>query len=387
MDAAYNQHANPARRKNRSTTNINHLSLAPLTSKLPINDQDEIPESFAAPVRTPSSYLQGKSAPTTPGLLTRSPTGRSRSHGRSTRAALAAAAAAAGQIQKSKSTTHLSTTRGHNRHRSGNSGSGTATPSTRRRRREEGGGFSTHDRNDSDWLLRAGALISTETRESKGQAWLVSRASSTSLNGPDDERQEAEENVNGVDYDAAGNMVLIDDAEQFYSPQMSRFASRSGSRGQGLTPGEQRHLDEYFTSQSGGPEEEHGFAGPDFVNLDERLEAIERDTTEEDEAHVRKLVKRGPLGSATWLGSMLPWSLWSVQERDEDGEGDDGTSGSVDEGDETDGTALERPRTMSSPSLQDLATFPEDRPAPPGENNSSWQDAAWLLSVASKVIL
>jgi hypothetical protein len=389
MDTAYNQHSNPARRKNRSTTNLNHLSLAPLTSKLPIHDQDEIPEPATAPLRTPRSYLQGKSAPTTPGLLTRSPTGRSRSRGRSTRAALAAAAAAADQIPKSKSTTHLgAASRGHSRCHSGTGGSGTATPSTRRRHRDDGNGFPARDRNDSDWLLRTGVMISTETRESKGQAWLVSRASSTSLAARDDDDEEEGAAVNQeARRDTFGNAMGADEGDLVDSAQSSRFGSRTHSRGQVLTPGERRQLDDYFGSQGEFREEGSGIPGPDFVNLDERLEAIDRDTTEEDEAHVQKLVKRGPLGHGTWLGSMLPWSLWSVQERDEETDDPEDGAPSTEDGDEGSGFTLKRSQSTASCHLRDLTAIQEERPPPPGDGEDGWQDAAWLLSVASKVLL
>src|SRR5688572_11239217 len=93
MDVAYNQHSHAARRKNRSSTNLNHLSLAPLTSKLPLNEDNE-PDLDPVPL-TPS-YLQGKSAPVTPRLLSRSP-GRSTSR-----------AASTVRLPKSKSATHLS---------------------------------------------------------------------------------------------------------------------------------------------------------------------------------------------------------------------------------------------------------------------------------------
>src|SRR5436190_23256945 len=75
MDVAYNQHAQHARRNNRSNINLNHLSLAPLTSKLPLKDPEELPDEvprLQSSYGRPRSYIEGKSAPTTPGILSRS---------------------------------------------------------------------------------------------------------------------------------------------------------------------------------------------------------------------------------------------------------------------------------------------------------------------------
>src|SRR5277367_3138903 len=75
MDVAYNQHSPHSRRHNLSNINLNHLSLAPLTSRLPLTDPDELPDPVSRPRSSHGrsiSYLEGKSAPTTPGILSRS---------------------------------------------------------------------------------------------------------------------------------------------------------------------------------------------------------------------------------------------------------------------------------------------------------------------------
>ncbi len=46
MDVAYKQHSSHARRKNRSNTNLNHLSLAPLTTKMPLTDTEYLPSAL-----------------------------------------------------------------------------------------------------------------------------------------------------------------------------------------------------------------------------------------------------------------------------------------------------------------------------------------------------
>ncbi|CRK20657.1 hypothetical protein BN1723_002625 [Verticillium longisporum] len=186
MDEAYQQHSHHARRKNRSSTNLNHLTLAPLTTKLPLDD-DAYAE-YPPPPHT-TSYLQGKSAPTTPGLLTRSPV-QSRSHSRQ---ASAAAAAGRTHLPKSKSASHLAfpldeDALRRSKRSAREAASGTASPvHTRRRQKND---YPPQD-DSGDWLLRAGVALSSEAREYKGQTWLTSRASSTSLAGGRDAEEEA----------------------------------------------------------------------------------------------------------------------------------------------------------------------------------------------------
>ncbi|KAK2593966.1 hypothetical protein QQS21_008325 [Conoideocrella luteorostrata] len=369
MDIAYNQHADWARRKNRSSTNINHLSLAPLTVKLPINDSDAIPDS--ATPQSHGTYLQGKSAPTTPRLLSRgSVTPRSRSHHRTP-------SAPSGPISKSKSSTHLSVI-GHGK----KSRSGASTP---RRREALGNG----NENDSDWLLRAGALLSSEAREYKGQAWLVSRQSSTSLAGMRDVDEEAFEHELAREREIAshrasrrGSSAMADDDA---TPNGSRFNSRFNSRKHSMaesrsligTPLDRPSIDEdsYFPS-----DEAIAIAGPDFVNLDERLEELERDTTQDDEATVRRLVRHGTAGKGSWISNVIGWSLFKVDETEEESEDD--------EDDYMDEEELVRTGrgSGSHKHFEGVLHAPMERLPPPTADEGGWKDAAWLLSVASKVM-
>ncbi|KAI1506530.1 hypothetical protein F5X99DRAFT_5908 [Biscogniauxia marginata] len=364
MDVAYKQHANPARRKNRSSTNLNHLSLAPLTSKLPLTDPEHLPDFIAPPLQHNISYLQGKSAPTTPRLL-ESP---SRSRGNSPRRRSSVSDGSTLTLPKSKSTTHLTKPGARKKEL------GSVLPLPRRRKDEI-------ERSDSDWMLRTGALISSGTRESKGQAWLVSRASSTSLGGLRDAEEEAYERELAREKELAsrrssrrGSLV---GAEEDMLTSNIRFGSRPhskvGTRSQARTP-QERHVQEGYFSQEFVAEEH--IPGPDFVGLDEKLESVEVDTSQADEATVRRLVSRRSAGVGSWM-----WYLFSVDENDEDSDNADDEM--------TDGeTESQPPRSAST---LDFETFPgitEDRiPPPKEEEESSWRDAAWLLSVASKVLL
>ncbi|KAH6996948.1 hypothetical protein EDB80DRAFT_137317 [Ilyonectria destructans] len=385
MDVAYNQHADRARRKNRSSTSINHLSLAPLTPKLPLNDDDLIADALAAADGQSSiprsvSYLQGKSAPTTPRLLSQSPTApRSRSHHRTP-------SAPSGGFGKSQSASHLGAAPTARK-----SYSGRATPSNRRTQKDDASGFGLRHRNDSDWLLRTGALMSYEARESKGQAWLVSRQSSTSLTGMHDRDDEVFESelarergiTSASRHNSRRGSAVPSDEDA--SPYASRFPSRSHSlsrpRSQFITPLERPGTsggfeaecdDSYFPNQD--------LPGPDFVNLDERLEELEleRDTSQDDEVAVQRLVRRGQARAGTWFGNV--WSLFAVDENDEESDSEDDSS-------PTDGSSnFSRSRSLSSRNLAGISTVPQERIPPPGADDGSWRDAAWLLSVASKVM-
>lgn len=372
MDVAYNQHSDRARRKNRSSTNLNHLTLAPLTVKLPIDDDTIITEQVTSVVQS-YTYLQGKSAPTTPRLLSRSPVdARSRSPARSHHRRTPSAPS--GPLPKSKSSTHIN---GNPRH----SVSGATTP---RRRKDDA--LHPKDRNDSDWLLRTGAVMTSEAREYKGQAWLVSRQSSTSLAGLHDPEEEAFEQELAREREVASRrtsrrgssaIAAADDEASPYQSRLpsrpnSRSHSRAGIRSQVLTPLDRPGDDSYFASHH------EAIDGPDFVNLDEKLEELERDTSQDDEAAVRRLVRRGQSGKGTWVGGVIGWSLFSVDEDDE--------NSSDDEDDSQEGSSQAGRGAWTPRHFEGVSNVPEERIPPPTRDEGKWKDAAWLLSVAAKVM-
>ena len=395
MDVAYNQHSHANRRKKqRSSTNLNNLTLAPLTTRSPLGDDDydfdPTPNPYSAPHHT-TSYLLPKSVPTTPSLLTHSParirsSSRPRGGGPSTPSDLDPA------FPKSKSTTHLARRNGSHQ--------------PPRRTHKPAAEFQA---NYSDWLMRAGALISAEARESKGSSWLVSRASSISLAGAshdlyerDDFCLEEQERRWAARHAAA---VVASRRNSRGSASASTIASpgsysRVGS--QIMTPGEKRvrvlaegEEEDYFGS--GGAvedgEEEKALDGPDFVDLDEELEfpvdevEEELDTIAEDEAYVRRLLKKGDSGFAAWLASMFGVRLFSGFEDEEEGE--DGEEGEIPEMG-PDGRLLQgNRRTLSTSNLmriEGVTTALDSRVPPPQPDEGGWKDAAWLLNVAARVI-
>lgn len=520
MDLAYSQQQQ-ARRKNRSTANLQHLTLAPLTPRLPLRDDydgTDIIDSHsyftnahnhggssansnsAALARIPS-YIQGRSAPATPRLLSKSPTAsRSHSHEGGRRAPVPGGGSGgartpggskshANALAKSLSTTQL--------HFDGNqhvrsSANGGARHHRRRKTDNHHHGHNHSDGGGDNWLFRAAAIVTSEARESKGQSWLTARASSTSLSGlrsaeeAEDvaafERELAREReyldrISGnsrrgsrrgsLDHDVATSPIAAHGglASKSGSRFGSRAGSRLGSRANSRThsrvgsrvqlfsmtaAGEPGYFDYADVAENDDEYRESGTnnlatpAGPDFVNLDEALEAIElhqRDTSLEDEDHIRRLVKREKAGGAigSWLGNVFGWSLFSVQETEGELEDDDDEEDEEDEEDDDEETEddddTEAEGTESSSSVLDEGaaavtkdgkaatngrrrrsrkrrsavgwnkqapiwaanrrrfegdeghSTEEPVPPPPGANEGTWQDAAWLLSVASKVIL
>ena len=352
MDEAFTQHS---RRKSRSSRNLANLSLAPLTSKFPINDLEPT-EAAHAPTTPPHSYLEGKSAPTTPRLLSRTPT-RTRF--------------SSAQLPKSKSATHLSQPVSRKTERS--VVSGTTTP-----RRKRGSGGSGGDALDGDWFLRTGALMTSEAREYKGQAWLVSRASSTSLAASpasDDEDEDFFDREQEREREFASRLTSRRGSfSHSHSPPGVHPRSRAHSRPGSRTPALERvELEGYFAQI---PEVLDDIPGPDFVNLDERLEALGVEPATDDETTVRRLVRRGQAGQDSWLANMLGWSLFSVEEQEE--------SDSEEEMDEIPGLSTSS-RSSSVKCLDRLEVLSDERMPPPLEA-TAWGDAAWLLTVASKVI-
>ncbi|KAI9710207.1 MAG: hypothetical protein M1812_007479 [Candelaria pacifica] len=325
MDVAYNRHAK------RSHPNLTHFSLAPLTSKFPIQDEDDLLPPVSS--NPNSSYLEGRSAPTTPTILSRTSSSPRLS---STQTALS----------KSKSTANLSRSRSIK-----------------------------HVNDPTEWLFRAGATISSETRESKGQSWLISRASSTSL--VDNEGREETSFADDEYSPLSTRSSRV--GSRIASARTSRRGSRVGSKVELLTPINSR------TPKSGGGEgegllEEDFVAEPDFVDVEGEVVDDKLDDVE-----IHQLTRQRGFGLGGWLDTLMGWSMFSVTE---DGE----------ESDEE--ISQEQPKRRENKSGAGIRVLHDDSVAvkSPIENDvekppdgrgdeGGWQDAAWLLSVATKVLL
>ncbi|KAI9701593.1 MAG: hypothetical protein M1836_001649 [Candelina mexicana] len=321
MDVAYNRHARP------SHPNLkNHFSLAPLTSKFPIQDDDEI-----LPPVSPISYLEGRSAPTTPRILSRN-------------ASSPRLISKQAVLLKSKSAANL--------------------PHSRSLKQVQ---------DPSEWLFRAGATISSETRESKGQSWLISRASSTSL--VDNEGRE--ETSFADDEDSPLSTRNSRAGSRITSARTSRRGSRVASKLELLTPINSR------TSGGHGGEgashfEEDFVAEPDFVDIDE--EVID-DTV--DDVEIQQLTRKRGFGLGGWMDTLIGWSLFT-----EDGEESDKET--PEEQPEKRNNNLEarigRVRD-GRVALEPQAGSGIERSLDARSDEGGWQDAAWLLSIAVKVLL
>ncbi|KAK3304583.1 uncharacterized protein B0T15DRAFT_503824 [Chaetomium strumarium] len=391
MDESFRRHS-----QGRRVFLAEHLSLAPLTSRLPIMDYDYEPTS--APPHT--TYTQGRSAPTTPRLLSHSlelpPTPRSQRGG-----SVPTSNGGAAALSKSKSTNHLTGNKGR-RHRA--------------RRRNN-----NHDEepNDPDWIHRLGTVISAEAREARGQSWLLTRASSTSLGSNHNPLLSPVGYLYGQDETdhytvsreralAASRHASRRGSAQYFSPLHSQLASRRGSYTPSylslpVTPADRRGVasngngEDYFgngaTAANGdGQEQGEDITRPDFVNLDETLEAaavpvavpVEEDTSADDEAYIRRLVKRQKGGVWTHFAKMFGFSASSVSEDDDDDEDEEEEW----EWEEEEEEERERWRTANLKRLQaaTIMAMGDTRVPPPPEDKGGWRDAAWLMSVASKVL-
>ncbi|KAI9680591.1 MAG: hypothetical protein M1817_004031 [Caeruleum heppii] len=339
MDVAYNRHAR------RSTTNLNHLSLAPLTNKFPIGDEDELPADYR--IARSSSYLEGKSAPTTPGILSRSP---SSARLRARQQQLA--------IPKSKSSSYLLKT-------------------TRPKKPANA---------SSEWMLRAGAVLSSETRESKGQSWLVSRASSTSLvenDGPES-NSFADDEFSPVSTRDSKFFSSSRGGSRATSRVNSRRGSRLGSKADLLTPLEPGSAGR--RRDSDGPDKDTVFeddfvAEPDFVDPDE--EAYDEVMDEEE---MKTLAGQAGSGLGGMIDRVIGWSLFPVEE---DGSAD-GLAGDTkrQSGDQPTEQQSRRVRDESDRvKIEQLGDAARGDTVELRDDEGGWHDAAWLLNVAAKILM
>ncbi|OQD85318.1 hypothetical protein PENANT_c010G11325 [Penicillium antarcticum] len=167
-------------RSRRSYPNLNHVSLAPLTPRFPIDDDTEPTDYFNhetdSPTTTTSheypapSYLSSISVPSTPPILSHS---RSSSRNRHTRSK---SSSRTGPSSDSNLHSHAISTPLHH------SNTIKKPASTFPGRRHVPETDTSHtSKTDAEWMLRAGIALASSTREEKGQSWLSKRESSTSL--------------------------------------------------------------------------------------------------------------------------------------------------------------------------------------------------------------
>jgi len=421
MDSPRSSSTLSSRSSRRSFPNLHHLSLAPLSSEYLLDASSPTSPSGDSTRAVRTSYIQGKSAPATPGILSLSQSHSPSRHGRSTARTYAydgyflpadAPSRDLGAIPKAKSSSALlaapavqppgphALPHPHQHqhpytHLHARKGVAPAPLRPRLPRRAT-------DEPDDEWLHRAGLAIASETRESKGQSWLVRRASSTSLvlsgEGFDDP---------GLEHPFAllSGEHFADDEYSPLTPRLSRWGSRAGSRvgsravsarnsRRGSMIGSKIELmtagleDGYFGEQM--------VAEPDFVEPDDELVG--------DEEEVARLARERGFGLGGWMDRLIGWTLFRVEEdgeETEDEEGDTEREESLTEEQlklrnevEARRRKLEREMIVrasaaGSGEKDDKGDTKEstETQSAASDSEGGWQDAAWLLSVASKVLL
>jgi hypothetical protein len=227
----------------------------------------------------------------------------------------------------------------------------------------------------------------------------VSRASSTSLSGlrdEDDEEFQADHSREREQASRRGSGNITFDADDEFSPgttrrslsfgpaptgsrPLSRFGSRAnsrhGSRAQLFTPlGGER---EGYFDQRELIDAEY-LAEPDFVDAEE--DEFDEEQAKNDEDMVRRLASASSLGLTGWVEQMLGWSLFAVEEDGEETEIDTFDTATDDS---------ESASRLSKRTVETLTESPIADKLPPLQDGEAgaWQDAAWLLSVATKSLL
>lgn len=251
-----------------------------------------------------------------------------------------------------------------------------------------------------EWLFRAGAAISSGARESKGQAWLVSRDSSTSLAAGEDE----EEAVGEIHDDAA--VAARKQSAEARSTRASRAGSRVGSRvgsrmgsradlaGLSMRKGRSMGDEDYFGcgALGEGGKSTGIMMEPDFVDkekLQQAREESEDDLDDErmDEADVARLTTgNSGIGIGGLMGRLVGWTPFNMKDSDEPDDDGDNEMLARDERARKERARMlrgENDRIMAAPKDPNVET---QKGAGNAEQPSGWSDAAWLLSVASKVL-
>lgn len=236
---------------------------------------------------------------------------------------------------------------------------------------------------DEGWLVRTASHLAGQSLEEKGQSWLATRESSTSL-------------VNAaatVDLDA-------DDEYDAYSPEFSRsriptpVAARS-------------RLNSRMTSRRGSTfsENQPGFeeVGPDFVDLVE--EDVEDGGEEDvDEGEMRRVV----MGK---VGGWVDWAVGWMDFRDNIGDGEEAEEDEKDEMVEVEGkdivAAIDRKAIAEERRRRKIRVGGGKGEGEGGRDEKAegkgiekgvgvtapegdvgiWGDARWLLDVAKKIVL
>ncbi|KAF8474876.1 hypothetical protein BDZ91DRAFT_789128 [Kalaharituber pfeilii] len=335
------------------------MSLFPLTSTATsVLDLDE--HSFRRNTSTADfknikmrngSYIQGASAPTTPGIL---------SPNLSTYFTPAVGSPGGSVV-------------GYGGYGYG-SRSGSSTPRTVRSRRNSNhnqeamkgredsavgrseGGEEGGDAHASAWMHRTGAALSSETRESKGQSWLVSRASSTNL--VDDS------------WDIGGQQSAV--GEDWRGRVGGRGLACAGSRSRSRGVSRDGHY-------SAGDNGRYTMYSEHALEEDEFDRAVDDEDGTDDEEYLYR--ERG-YGLGMWVDRVIGWSLFSVDDDEEDDE-----MPRIDPYKESRRKKKQEEansRALQPPSAVAAAAAPQS--PPPSDEDEGWGDPSWVFSIATQIL-
>lgn len=405
-------------RTRRSYPSLQHISLAPLSTKFPVDDDagdtDNVPAGdepsyFTAHAPT-ASYLASSSVPTTPGILADS---RNVSH---TNLAKRKKLSIDGRPPLSDTQLDDMHIRGPLHHHDHDHDHDPQR--SRHHRRSHSSRPKSGARRDSEWLMRAGLAMSSSAREEKGQSWLVKRESSTSLvsdaHQGDDRMQYPEYSRNAARKQRSGASTRAPPSRR---PSVSQPGSRRTSRPDlGMTPRNSVSQVENSTPL------DHGDIYPDFVdeavqqkaasaitegvrdaddlisNIASESEFSDSDSDEIDEIEMQRLTRQRGFGLGSWIDRLVEWTLFSVEEEyPATAAGSTTAASSSGSGvlsrkqteefqvqvDENEGGSTDRD-SFESESEAQVSEEPVQVEYP-GEEGG-WADAQWLLGIVRRVV-
>ncbi|EME84313.1 uncharacterized protein MYCFIDRAFT_210847 [Pseudocercospora fijiensis CIRAD86] len=429
-------------RAKRSTTNLADLRLAPLSKQYEPTKGDVPPKS---PLRTPYdagedasfarqhlSYLHGKSAPTTPGILSRSNSRRHLGGGLSRKNSIydnndaeydaegetgyTYSASAnmhafnqnrgrteygSGQIPKAKSEAAI--TAQQRAEMAAQRLAGPGVPVSKRYRysssRGRKSGNATPRPTESDnWLTHTGSTASMLVREDKGQSWLSSRESATALapasSEDDDDDDDHYEEMAALSSTTNRLRLAQYDGGSPVSQRTSRWGSRYGSR-----PASRKtsRLASPVGSRTPRRSEQAGYfdypitpliTEPGFVSPEEKRG---QDEEPEEDLDIEKLSGENSYGLGNLVDRIMHFNLFSVTEHIDTTDDENAYAAVENETPEESRRRMEAEAKRKKEEKDRLTAHAP--PAPLGDGGkvqgevSGWQDASWLLSVASKVIM
>ena len=243
---------------------------------------------------------------------------------------------------------------------------------------------------EDDWLTRTGAATNALLQESKGQSWLTSRQSSTSLTVPDSDDDEDDQYEEMAALSASTARIQLPSGEpspvsirhgkwgsRFGSRSVSRRTSRRGSATGSRTPlagiVSQDVIAGYFDNESLAIPAE-----PDFVDAEDEIDG-------HDEAEVARLTKDRSYGLGGIVDRLMGFNMFSVPEHEETTD----TEGERENETETEAQQRREAEAKRKRDEKDKLVAPQ-APRSAGEGGGQaeggWQDAAWLLSVASRAM-